>query len=449
MKGIHTTAICSLICGLISAAPHCVYAAPLKANTLNIQEQLLTTNLLFLIIIALIVPTIVALLFWYLQYHSTHKRLKDISEYSQYIVEATPSLIVRMQQGGLVRMVNPAVCKVSGYSEEELLGSNWWYIFHPDGRDDPEVQDINIISDYGRIPLVDYEMTLRTKNGEKRLISWSTANRLFPDGEIKEMVAIGTDITQRRKQVKWEQEESKMRAMAHMSGGLAHEINNALQPILGIADVILKRMKEQGDQKLIDALEILHQNALHARGIVQSILVFSRSDEQTFDMHDASELLNHSIDFVAGALDKHIKIYRHGLLMKKEQTLSFMIYVDQTGITQIMTNLLTNAAHAMDNKGRIDITLDVYDLEDIKNCPSGLKEDRYICLQVKDSGSGIDKETQKKLFEPFFTTKPIGKGTGLGLSTAYGLIGRWGGAISVDSEPGEGATFNVFIPVSE
>lgn len=396
-----------------------------------------------------VLGTLVFILFLAIIYHHrTIRSLKDLHSYTNYIVENTPDLAVRMKNGGDIIMVNPSVCRTSGYSKYELIGKNWWRVFHPDGRNDPEIVEINKVSDSGRIPLIDFEMTLRRKDGEKRRISWNTANRFDPEGNIKEMVAIGKDITDREKRAKWEQEESKMRALAHMTGGLAHEINNALQPILGMADVLIMSFENTEDTKTKEALEILHQNALHARSIVQNILMFSRSGEHQADEHDAIELFNHTVDFVERSLSKGIDIERTGLLVKEigKDFIRPRIKVAQTGITQIMTNLITNAEYAMDHNGDICIDLELLTKEDIGDALVGMDFENYVVVKVTDNGSGIDPETQRKLFEPFFTTKPVGKGTGLGLSTAYGLVKSWYGAITVDSVEGMGTTFTIYIP---
>jgi len=338
----------------------------------------------------------------------------------------------------------------TGYSIDELIHEKWWNIFYPNGKNDPEIIKLNEISSFGHRSVRDHVMVLPAKNGEDRYISWTTANIFDEDGNPKELIGLGTDITSERLRANKKAEEEKMNALASMAGGLAHEISNALQPILGLSEICAIQVAGK-DQKLEESMHIIKRNALHCRDIVNGVLSFSRRDVRETKVYNLRELLSEVIDFADEFLAVDIKVACKGFGDDPDitQTEELNIKVSRTEMVQIMANLFANASHAMQQCGIIEVVLDKITIDGNGTKQNDLKKGKYALISVKDTGCGMDEDIQQSLFEPFFTTKGVGEGTGLGLASVYGIMKSYGGAIQVQSKPGEGSTFSLYIPVVE
>lgn len=370
--------------------------------------------------------------------------LEAEQNFNNRVVELSSTLVVALERDGTIKLVNKAVADASGYKVEDLTGKNWWDVFFPKGKDDPDVKELNIASEKGRHPIKDYVMPLRRRDGLTRMISWTTVNLFDETGEnILEYIAVGHDITDERERAKLEKEHHKMRALALMAGGLAHEINNALQPVLGMADVMKTKFKDDGDPKLQQNLEVLYSNALHARKIVEQVLDFSRRDPEEKKVSGAADVVNEAIDYCRTIIPETVDLDTDGL---EDGMNEILIKVDDTGMKQVMANLLGNAADAMDNEGWIKVSLSPF--ENNEGILEDMKIGDYALLAVADNGPGMDPETLSTLFQPFYTTKKMGQGTGLGLATVYSIVNEWNGKIEVESELGEGSTFKIYIPKS-
>jgi len=267
------------------------------------------------------------------------------------------------------------------------------------------------------------------------------------DGEFR--VAI-TDITE-RKRVESEnrylemqlQQSRKMEAIGTLAGGIAHDFNNILAIILGYAE--MARADSPPKSTVANDLDKVLAGGNRAKDLVQQILEFSRQGEM-------EKIPLQPVNIVKETL----KMLRHSLPATIEIIQDFtsgtgLILADPTEINQIMMNLCTNAFHAMEETGgKLDISLKEVTLstKDLKHEPD-VEAGTFVQLSVSDSGPGILPGIEAKIFEPYFTTKGIGKGTGMGLAIVHGIVKSNGGFISLYSEPGEGATFHVFLPVIE
>ena len=232
----------------------------------------------------------------------------------------------------------------------------------------------------------------------------------------------------------------KMEAIGTLAGGIAHDFNNILSAVIGYSELSLD-MTEAGS--------FVHQNlkktitaGLRARDLVQQILTFSRKDERLLSPLQAAPLVKESLKLLRSSLPATIEISQN-ITNGADNVIA-----DPTQIHQIVMNLCTNAAHAMEaDGGHLKLSLSQVQLldEDTRMHP-GLLPGHYLKLSVQDTGCGIPPENMEKIFDPYFTTKEKGKGTGLGLSVVHGLVKSLGGAIYVYSEPDSGTTFHVYIP---
>ena len=222
----------------------------------------------------------------------------------------------------------------------------------------------------------------------------------------------------------------KLEAMGTLAGGIAHELNNALVPVLALTKVTAGRLPE-GSRERKNILKV-HGAAERARDLVRQILAFGRKQPSEQIWFDLAAVVRETIGLMRSTLPTTIEI--------AEQVAEVpMLFGDPGQLHQAIVNLMTNAAQAIGDKhGRIIVGLDP-----VKGNPEG------VCLSVEDTGCGMDEATALRIFEPFFTTKNVGDGTGLGLSVVHGIVNGHGGRIEVKSKAGAGTRFEIYLPVPE
>ncbi|MGE4062845.1 MAG: PAS domain-containing protein [Rhodospirillaceae bacterium] len=261
------------------------------------------------------------------------------------------------------------------------------------------------------------------------------------EGEIEGVVAHFIDVTEQKElEVQFAQAQ-KMQAMGQLAGGVAHDFNNLLTAMIGFCDLLLQR-HGAGDPSFADIMQI-KQNANRAANLVRQLLAFSRKQPlqpKDLNITDALMELSHLLTRLIGESIEFKLIHGRDL---------GLVRVDPGQFDQMIINLAVNARDAMPGGGTLTITTgtEVFDQPTqlgAEQVPPG----RYICISVADTGTGIPPENLGRIFEPFFSTKKEipGAGTGLGLATVYGIVRQTGGFILVDSAPGKGARFSVYLP---
>ena len=231
----------------------------------------------------------------------------------------------------------------------------------------------------------------------------------------------------------------KMEAIGTLAGGIAHDFNNILGAVIGYAEITLFGLS---DSPWRSKLERIIKICERAKDLVQQILTFSRHSDQELKPVQPAILIKESLKLLRSSLPSTIEI------RQDITATTSTILADPTRIHQIMMNICTNAAHAMRETGGIlEVSVKKRDICEEDVSPDfQLEPGPYIVLTVKDTGKGIPLDIQHRIFEPFFTTKRPGEGTGLGLSVVYGILKNYRGTVTVDSFPGKGATFQVFLP---
>jgi len=253
---------------------------------------------------------------------------------------------------------------------------------------------------------------------------------------------IATSAQNAKLQSKLRQAE-KMQAIGTLAGGVAHELNNLLQPIIMMTELVLTELPE--DSTNVTQLHRVVDAGTKAAEIVQRILAFGRTDEVSHNLLDLGVVARDGISFIRTTLPSSIM-----LQVDIDDTVG-MIRGDKTQLTQVLINLATNARDAIGaNVGTVWVSLSKATVVGGSHLSAvgTLDPGVYGVLTVRDSGSGMDKATVERIFEPFFTTKSVGKGTGLGLSVTHGIISGHGGAINVDSTPGKGTSFSIYLPLA-
>ncbi len=278
--------------------------------------------------------------------------------------------------------------------------------------------------------------------------------RAFPvrneQGEVYRIAGIAEDITERRKteEEKAQLEEQlrqalKMEAIGTLAGGIAHDFNNILSAILGNAEMCQYQVPEQSSARY--SIDQILQASNRARELVRQILAFSRQMEQERRPVNIGTIVKESLGLIRASLPATIEISQ--IITAERNT----ILADPTKIQQTLINLCTNALHAMGEKGGVlEVSLDNVDIDSTTSAQHpDLEPGSYVRLAVSDTGHGISPEVTRRIFDPYFTTKDKGVGTGMGLATAHGIVKEHHGAIRVESEPGKGSVFKVFLPLAE
>jgi signal transduction histidine kinase/ActR/RegA family two-component response regulator len=235
----------------------------------------------------------------------------------------------------------------------------------------------------------------------------------------------------------------KMEAVGTLAGGIAHDFNNVLGAILGYTEMAVGVLPENND-RLRRYLEQVLAAGQRAKGVVNQILAFSRQGGAEPESVEVHALVTEVVQLLRASLPTTVEIRRH---INSERC---WIVADANQIHQIIMNLGTNAAQAMPAGGVMDIGLEPVQIDaPAAAAHPGLTPGRYVRLVVSDTGCGMDKATIERIFDPFFTTKGVGEGTGLGLSQVHGIVKDHGGAVEVESVPGRGTTFFVYLPLSD
>ncbi len=234
----------------------------------------------------------------------------------------------------------------------------------------------------------------------------------------------------------------KMDAVGRLAGGVAHDFNNMLSVILGHAEMAMGRLEPSSE--LHEALDTIRQAALRSAGLTQQLLAFSRQQVVSLRFLDLRELVREFEKMLERVIGDHIRLR---ITLPAE---ACPVRVDPVQMEQVILNLAINARDAMPSGGQLWIETRITTLgPDHVFAHPEAKLGRHVELMVRDEGTGIDAETQRRIFEPFFTTKAEGRGTGLGLATVYGIVHQSGGSLVVESALDKGSTFRVFLPLAQ
>lgn len=253
---------------------------------------------------------------------------------------------------------------------------------------------------------------------------------------------ISTDITDRKRLEEHLLHVQRLEAVGHLAGGVAHDFNNLLTVILGFSDFLMQRMEPNHPWQ--ESVREIQKAAGRAAALTQQLLAFSRKQMLVPVVLDLNQVVENLRTMLAGVMGADIS-----LIVSLDRKLK-KIRADEGQLEQVIVNLAMNARDAMPTGGELRIeteqlTIELRERRDEGELPPG----EYASLRISDSGHGMNAETLRRIFDPFFTTKELGKGTGLGLASVYGIVRQSGGEIRVESEPGIGTRFSIFLPVAD
>jgi len=345
--------------------------------------------------------------------------------------------IYRASDNGRFLDVNPALIGMLGYnSADEVLAL------------DPEKEVFVESSEHFRL-LEEFHRTgrmdgceVRWKRRDGNTITVRISGRAVAgadDSESDVLEALAEDITERRVLEDQFRQAQKMEAVGRLAGGIAHDFNNLLMVIGGYTEVLLSQL--DASNSLYPPAHAIQQASDRATTLTRQLLAFSRKQLQELKVIDVNAIVLDMERLLRPLIGENVR------LATQLPADTGCTRADAGQLEQVVMNLVVNAKDAMPHGGKIFIRTANVDLDESHRREHVfIKPGPYIMISVRDTGHGMDPETQARIFEPFFTTKEKGKGTGLGLSTVYGIVKQSGGYIFVQSEPGRGTAFTIYLP---
>ncbi len=365
---------------------------------------------------------------------SAQKALRESELKASTILNVIPDLVVLLDKNGIILSANDTASKIGNKPVEELMGLcyyNFFAIHH--ARDAAEIVDK--IFKTGKVIRGEYKFRDRDYD-----MCWYPV--FGDDGVVSQVVTFGRDVTEKKKMESQIMHIQRMEAIGTLAGGIAHDFNNILSSVIGYAELSFDYADK--DSKLREYLNEILSAGNRAKGLITQILTFSRQTEEEAQLISINPLVKEIVKFLRPTIPSTINI--RSIIKDTDCT----IMGDSTKIHQVIMNLCTNAAHAMEERGgELTIELKIVKSKEIPLIPqSSLPAKKYVNVSISDTGVGIPENIRKFIFDPFFSTKEK-RGTGLGLSVVHGIVKAHNGQITFNSQIGIGTTFNVYLPLVE
>lgn len=406
--------------------------------------------------------------------------LEKEKEFIKAVLENIEDGIVACDKEGVLTLFNRATREFHCLPEKPIPAEEWpqyYDLFLADGTTLMQKEDVPLFCALQGAHVKNIEMVISPKQGKKRILLASGQPFLDDQGNVLGAVASMHDVTERKyaeealkkahdelevkvkmrtlelqqsyeklaKEVAGREvvesklrQSHKMEAIGTLAGGIAHDFNNILAAILGYADMAKDDIPEYSPAKY--QIDQVLKAGNRAKDLVKHILSFSRKESQERIPAQIHLIANEALKLLRASIPTTVKIQQN------IDPACGNILADPTQIHQVLLNICTNAAQAMDeNGGVLDVSLDCVELAE-NELAEGTKAGSYVRLVIKDTGEGIDPKVIERIFDPYFTTKEFGKGSGMGLAVVHGIVKSHDGMITVESNLGEGTTFSVYFP---
>ena len=363
------------------------------------------------------------------------KKTEDEIRKLSLAVQQNPSPVIITDIEGNIEYVNNKLLQVTGYSREELIGQNPRILKSEETL--PEVyKDLWSTILAGKTWLG--ELYNKRKNGEKICEDVMISPIFNESGNITHFLGLIEDITEKKQLESQLRQSQKMEAVGHLAGGVAHDFNNLLTIINGYSDLMIANLSRNNTN--FERITQIRQAGRRAEALTRQLLAFSRKQIMKPLVLNPNQLLQEMEKMLRRLIGEDVE------LTTIYDPYLYNVKADPGQMEQVILNLVVNSRDAIQGGGKLEIvTTNIFMTpEDIRH-HAGMETGDYARISVSDNGTGMDSETLLHIFEPFFTTKSKNKGTGLGLSTVYGIIKQSGGFIYVDSKPGEGTTFDIYL----
>ncbi|MFN2577498.1 MAG: PAS domain S-box protein [Pyrinomonadaceae bacterium] len=345
----------------------------------------------------------------------------------QNIMESAREAIYALDSEGRYKWCNHAMLEMTGYKLDDIIGHSFLERTHEEDRQMRRERFVQALKGEAQ----SFESRYVARDGSTRFAAVNSAP-IIVDGQTTGVLGIAHDITEQKQERDRAARADKLRALGQLASGVAHDFNNSLAAILGRAQLILRRVK---DEELIRSLGIIVTAAEDAASTVRRIQTFARKSVVTeFELLDVGNLLRDAIEITRTRWQNEAQAAGLNIEVVLDAEHQSFTAGNASELREVFVNLIVNAVDAMPRGGSLSIS-----------CKR--KGDR-IKLRLADTGTGMKEEVRERIFEPFYTTKGV-QGTGLGLAVSYGIIERHQGMISVESQPGKGTIFHIDLPFAD
>jgi len=366
--------------------------------------------------------------------------LRQEKDFAESLIETAQAIVLVLDTEGRIIRFNPYMEEISGYKLEEVQGRDWFDTFLPE-RDRARIREV-FRTTVGDIETRGNVNPIVTRDGRELAIEWYNKTLKDAEGKVSGVLAVGQDITERKRLEEQLRQSEKMRAIGRLAGGIAHDFNNQLTGIMGYADLLVADLE---DGTLKGYAEAIVRAAQRSADLTEQLLAFARKGKNLSAPTDMHMVISEVVRMLEATISKQI------VIQQRLKANPFVIIGDPTQLQTALLNIALNARDAMPDGGQIIFETNVVVLDEdyCEKQPYKIVPGRYIQICITDSGAGMDEEMLTHIFEPFFTTKEQGHGTGMGLAAVYGTIKNHHGAINVYSEPGHGTTFKMYLPLAQ
>ena len=355
-------------------------------------------------------------------------------------LESAANAIAITDIDGIIKWANPAFCKLTGYSEEEIIGSK------------PNLLKSGKMSDEYFADLWNTVLSGNVWRGE--LINKRKDGTLYDEemtitpvknlkGEITHFVTVKEDVTREKELQRQIFQAQKLESIGTLASGIAHDFNNILGIILGYCTLLERSRKDE--ERFKKNIETISRAVKRGANLVQQILAFARKSDMSFEILNINTVVRELSQMLRETFPKSVSID-----LKLDENIPALV-MDQTQINQALLNLCVNARDAILEKekpyGTITIRTSYIAGQKLQKKFPDAVPDKYVVISVSDTGTGIEESVRDRLYDPFYTTKAPDKGTGLGLSLVYGVVKTYNGFVDLESEVGKGTTFTLYLPI--
>ncbi len=354
--------------------------------------------------------------------------------YRRFVEEDLTGNLI-MKPDGTILTCNPAFARIFGFdSVEEAQKASFMSLLRT------KKEGLDLVSSIRPNESVERdEIEMHQRDGDAVYVAARFTGSFNAAGEVHELKGYLFNDTKRKRLEHQLVQAQKMEGLGTLAGGIAHDFNNILAIILGYTTRIEDGQNQP--EKVADALRVIREAVERGAALVQQLLTSARQTEAQFASLDLNRLLGEMEKMLGATFPKTINFALH------LQPNIPMVKADQSQLHQVLLNLCVNARDAIPNEGTITLETGVTDGEELRENFTGVAAERYVFVRVIDTGMGISKSVKPHIFEPFYTTKERSKGTGLGLSVVYGVVNNHHGFVQMESEPGEGTAFSIYLPL--
>lgn len=365
--------------------------------------------------------------------------LRESEEKYRNILENIEDGYYEVDIQGNYTFFNDSMCRILGYPGKELMGMNNREYMDLDNAKKIFTTFTHVFET--GIPTKALDWQLIRKDGSVCYVETVVSLIKNHNDEGVGFRGIARDVSDRRQMERQLLQAHKMESIGTLAGGIAHDFNNLLYIIMGNTELAIDEIRQENALSIY--LERIKSACLRAGDVVKQLLSFSRESEQDLTPLDIVTVIHEEIRFLRAMIPSTIDI-RSNL-----PDAEIFIAADPTQIKQVFMNICTNASQAMEKTGgMIEINAEMIDLEEDRTLQyPDLPPGRYIGIEIRDTGPGIDSETLDRIFDPYFTTREIGKGSGMGLAVVHGIVKHHKGAVTAGGAKGQGAVFNILFPV--